>query len=51
MNGNDNALGYIVYLNLLYQHPDNPRSQDITLLIIGWSTILHKHKAWVEAYR
>jgi hypothetical protein len=24
INGDDNALGYIVYLNSLYQRPDNP---------------------------
>ena len=51
INGDDNALGYIVYLNLLYQRPDNPRSQGIAALIVGWSTILHNHKAWVEVYR
>ena len=51
INGDDNALGYIVYLNSLYQRPDNPRSQGIVALIVGWSTILHNHKARVEAYR
>ena len=50
-NGDDDALGYIVYLNSLYQRPDRRQTPSITDLIREWSGFQGRNKSQVAAYR
>jgi len=58
MKGDGFALGYIAYLNSLYQRPSLPRSQGIQRLMSGFSALarfqqpgLRDYKANVKAYK
>jgi len=50
-NGDDDALGYIVYLNSLYQRPDRRRTPGIADLVREWSGFQGRNKSRVAVYR
>ena len=51
VNGDDNALRYIIYLNSLYQCPDRHQTPGIANLVREWSTLLGMNKSQVNEYK